>query len=146
MKIVHGVTRSVILTERLAIKLPWGQGHMPLRGWMANRSEWHQRYRLDVNPPGASLLHLALVSRRISTVDDWEQWDLEVMPWLVFCGYSAEEAKPSSWGLFNDRWLLIDYDRCWQHPRGLVGGIYYWNQERLARKWLTTDSTGSSSS
>lgn len=127
MIVAHGVTRRVWLTPRWAVKVP--QPSYFVRGLLGNRSEWKQRFRLDVNPPLVTLGYLVSVYRRADEVDDWDWWP-GVIP-----GYSREESKPSSWGRFAGCWLLIDFDRAWEHPRGPVGAIYYGRQERLARKW-----------
>lgn len=142
-----GVTRTVMLTRRSAIKVP-----KSVRGWLANRSEWKQRNRPDVARPTWSLLffaqryplalftgwwdpedcHIPAAVPSGLLVDPEEDWDPHAP-----CGHSNEEAKGSSWGRYEGKWLLIDYDRAWQEPRGFVGGLYYGRQERLARKWAT---------
>lgn len=142
-----GVTRFVLLTRRWAIKVP--RVYLPrpeldrgllrpvddfVRGWLANRSEWVQRRRRDVNPPVHTLAFFVSVYRRADALvhprfaEAWEEDHAEI-------GYSYEERKASSWGRVGDRWLLIDYDRAWAEPRGFVGGIYYRRQERAARQW-----------
>ncbi len=133
-----GVTRTAYAIGPWACKVPSWRHRYLLRGWLANRSEWKQRRRDDVVAPVLTVGYLVNVSPIVLTWPRhlWGEWDEQIRPWLEFCGYSAEEAKPSSWGLFNGRWSLIDFDRCWAEPRGWVGGIYYWNQERLGRKWL----------
>lgn len=103
-----------------------------VRGWLANRSEWQQRHRPDVARPIATFLHLAVVYPRADALaPSCDQWQRT----MVTVGYRPEEAKPSSWGRFGGGWRLVDFDRAWQYPRGWVGGLYYWNQERLGRKW-----------
>jgi hypothetical protein len=126
--VIHGTSRTVLLVDRWALKLPWGLCHQPLRGWLANRSEWHQRHRPDVCPAVFTFGHVVLVMPRAE-----ERWHDE----LEGYSYTGDEAKGDSWGRFGDRWLLIDYDRSWEaDDRGLVGRMYWGNQERLARKWM----------
>jgi hypothetical protein len=128
-----GVTRTVWRVGRWAVKVP-NRGWL-VRGYLANQSEWHQRHRPDVNRPTATLFHLALVAPLADQLRDPrdDQWHLE----RNAEGYSDEESKPQSWGLFGGRWLLLDFDQAWRQPRrGLVGRAYYGNQERLARKWM----------
>lgn len=137
-----GVTRTVHKVGPWAVKRPggWG-GYRPaalLRGWLANRSEWKQRHRPDVARPRWTLFYI-VQGYPIGRLPDQYLFDLLVSGWLRACGYSAEEAKPSSWAYF-DRPRLIDSDRAWQHPRGIIGAIYYGNQERLARKWMRLPS------
>jgi hypothetical protein len=122
-----GVTRIVLLTPRYAFKLPRGY-----RGVLANESEWSQRHRPDVNSPLRSPLHLVQISRRAEKLFPGGTWAEE----REAEGYSQEEAKSHSWGRFGDRWLLIDFDRAWAEPRGLLARPYYARQERLARKWM----------
>ena len=127
----RGVTRTVLRVHRWAIKLPGGHGgYSPerlLRGWLANRSEWKDRHRPDVIAPVFSLggfLNVYPLADALVT-------GVEPQPWNVFCGYSHEEAKWSSWGCFDGRWLLLDYDRAWQpEGRGWVGRWYYGRMER----------------
>lgn len=147
MQIVRsGVTRNVILTKRYAIKVPcrrWGSRAPwkwigPLvRGWLANQSEWRQRHRRRVNPPLFTLFHFATWYRRAEEVSTW---DTDNAPQATMRRYRVEERKGSSWGRFGRRWLLIDYDRCWERPWGLVARFYYWPQERMFRKWAKVDS------
>lgn len=133
----RGCTRYVLGIGPYAIKLPWGYTRSLLRGWLANRSEWRQRHRPDVATPIATLGHLVLVYRRAEQPISDEWWEANVRPWLART-YSAEESKSCSWGLTADGWRLIDFDRAW-HPddRGLVGGVYYGRQERMARRWAS---------
>ena len=145
----HGITRTVFVVGRWAIKVPSLRHRYLLRGWLANRSEWKQRRRPDVARPIITLGHLVTVFPRAQEIGAWEPEDcperalwpsgLDVDEWDPHqpCGHSTEEAKGSSWGRFGDRWLLIDYDRAWQDPRGAVGAAYYGRQERRARKWST---------
>lgn len=143
MKVCRGVTRTVFVGRRWVVKVPrihWSlspeMGTAPwwcfARAWLANRSEWRQRDRTGVARPVLTFGHLAVVfpaAFRVAPDDG------EVGPW---CDHSGDEGKGSSWGYFpGEGWLLIDYDRAWeQDDRGLVGGIYYGRQERLARKWV----------
>lgn len=124
-----GVTRVVMLTRRWAIKVP--QPDYFLRGWLANQSEWHQRRRLDVEPPRVSVFHFILVSRRALQVGAWDpdefvHDDDETR---------ADERKGSSWGLFPEGWRLVDFDRMWER-RSPLAKLYCWNEDRKARKWL----------
>lgn len=147
LSIKRGVTRTVVLTKRWAFKLPGGLGHAWLRGWLANRSEWRQRNRPDVARPRLTLCHLVVVfPRAIHTGSDrLDPIEQELPLWTQDGRYSAEEAKPSSWGAFDCpcgcgylRWMLVDFDRAWQQDsRGLVGSLYFGRQERMARKWMT---------
>jgi hypothetical protein len=136
MIVRQGINRSVVLVGRWAVKLPWGLGHSPVRGWLSNRSEWRQRERSDVCPARWTLAHVVLVMPRAD-----ERGSLDscfgLPPWLPGGEvYDGDEAKPDSWGRFGNRWLLIDYDRSWeQHDRGLIGSLYWGHQERLARRW-----------
>lgn len=127
-----GVTRTVIVTRRWAVKLAWGRCG-PLRGWLANRSEWVRRDRPRVLAASFTLCHFITWYRR---ADEVGTWDPEDAPQASMRRLRTEERKGSSWGRFGGRWLLIDYDRAWQDPRGWVGGWYYGRQERLARKWM----------
>lgn len=132
----RGITRYVVGVGPYAIKLPWGYGRSVLRGWLANRSEWRQRHCPDVNPPFLTLGHFVLVSRRAEQPISDEWWEANIRPWLVRT-YCAEESKPCSWGLTADGWRLIDFDRAWHaDDRGLIGGVYYGRQERMARRWM----------
>lgn len=104
-----------------------------VRSWLANRSEWCQRDRPDVARPLLTLLHLVVVFPAADEVAVGRG-----VPWQARAhshSHSGDEAKASSWGRFGHRWLLIDYDRAWESPRGFVGGRYYLHQERLARRW-----------
>jgi hypothetical protein len=139
-----GTNRTVLLSDRWAFKLPWGQGHSPVRGWLANRSEWRQRLRPDVCRPRWTLGHVVLVMPRAArTAEEMLEHGDQCPPsfrlWIravIGCDGESDETKPCSWGWFGHRWLLIDFDRAWdESDRGLVGGLYYWNQERLARRW-----------
>lgn len=135
MKVHSGITRHVLVGRRLAVKWPSSYQWF-VRGWLANRSEWKQRDRVGVNRPLVTLGHVVLVVRSARVVPDNEwasgPWRFpgEEVPWA-----DGDEAKVSSWGWFASGWRLIDFDRAWEHPRGLVGSLYYGRQERLARKW-----------
>jgi hypothetical protein len=126
LQVVHGVNRTVVLAGRWAFKLPWGLGRVPVRGWLANRSEWRQRTRPDVCRPRWTLGHVVLVMPRAEEI-----WGEDLDGYF----YSGDEAKADSWGRFGDRWALIDFDRSWD-DRGFIGRLYWGNQERLARKWM----------
>ena len=121
----RGVTRTVFLTCRWAVKVPGGYGGMLVRGWLANRSEWRQRHRRRVCRPVLSLLHFVLVMPRAQHVG-WIDDSQQTGPWD---GCRGDKAKPSSWGWFGDRYLLIDYDLSWRVDRGIIGGIYFGWQE-----------------
>lgn len=121
-----GVTRTVVLIGAWALKVP--KRTYLVRGWLGNRSEWRQRNREGVASPVFTLAHVVLVMPRAErTWPEPYRWEST--------GDDGDEGKGSSWGLFGVHWLLIDYDRYWEHPRGLVGGVYLANQERLGRKW-----------
>lgn len=134
MKIVKtGVSRNVILTERYAIKYPKPVFFWPfIRGWLANQSEWRQRKRRRVARPVFTLFHFFVWYPRAKYIGLWPSWDA---PDFTY-GMSEEERKGSSWGNFSfHEWKLIDFDRAWENPRGVIGRVYYWRQERLGRKW-----------
>lgn len=139
-----GVTRRVYRLHHWAIKMPggwagWGPAALT-RGWLANQSEWRQRKRTDVARPKFHLGHLLQVypiGLRPRTEDWWEQ---EVRPVLRWSGYDEEESKHCSWARFGDEWLLVDFDRYWQEPCGLVRRMYDWLQEREGQRYL--DSLG----
>lgn len=133
------MTRTVFVGRRWAMKVPTLRYRRNmLRGWLANRSEWRQRKRRDVARPVATLFHLVLVMPSAYCTGDQLQGKLEG-PWFDRAG---DEAKPCSWGWFRDRgWRLVDYDAAWEPgDRGLVGGVYYWIQERRARRWMRLPS------
>jgi hypothetical protein len=125
-----GVTRLVVLVGRWAIKIVRLDSTMGfVRSWLANESEWRRRRAQGVNAPIWTVVHLVAVYPR---ADEIGCWDPEDCP---FPADGNEERKGSSWGRFGDRWLLVDFDRAWQQPRSLIGWLYYWNQDRLGRKW-----------
>ena len=108
MKVRRGCTRTVLLVGRWAIKVPSIKYRRPIRGWLANRSEWRQRRRPDVFPPVLTICFVVQVYRRASWTARWQP---EHCP---FEGYSVEESKGESWGLYpGGGWKLIDYDRSW---------------------------------
>jgi hypothetical protein len=76
----------------------------------------------------ASLGHVVLVMARADAV--WPE------SYRHGTGLEGDERKGSSWGRFGSTWLLIDFDRAWEEPRGVVGALYYGRQERLARRWM----------
>ena len=130
---IHGITRTVLVTDNYAIKVPSLHHRLLVRGWLANRSEWKQSWRTDVHPPLYTLGHVVTVYRAALTLDGL---DSSTAPWQdIPPRYTGDEAKRSSWGVVAGRLALIDYDRAWEDPRGIIGGVYYWRQERLARKW-----------
>lgn len=155
-----GITRVVLLTKRLAIKTPQVRNRTDfdrtginafVRGWLANRSEWKQRHRYGINPPLGTIGYVVNLYLRGDDLDpsndhqEW-QWDDEKMDWsdewfaelathANTYGFNGDEFKPSSWKQFGGRWLLIDYDRAWAKPRGLVGWWYYGLQKKNARRW-----------
>lgn len=152
MRVGKGVTRSAWAFGRnWVIKVP-NRGRF-LRGYLANQSEWHQRDRPDVARPLLSIFHLALIMPRAHTtlLTHVEQHGPAVTSHIGTIldpaaptitedgvdGYVGDEAKLCSWGLFWNGWRLIDYDRAWDPgQRSLITGrLYYWNQERLGRKW-----------
>lgn len=130
MRTRHGITRTVFVFRTWVVKVPSWRHRSLVRGWLANRSEWRQRHKPNVCRPALTVFHMVVVYPRAH----WVGVDSGrgSGPWV---GRDGDEGKASSWGRFRDRWLLIDFDAAWEHPRGLVGGIYYWNQERLGRKW-----------
>lgn len=140
-----GVTRYVLLAGLYAVKVPRPRRHrrrVPrsgssgVRGWLANRSEWRQRHRPGVNPPLLTVAHCVTVYRRADEVGTWHPGDdVPCRPAARGPGHDAEEAKGSSWGRFGDRWLLIDYDRAWERPHGIVGALYYAREDRRGRRW-----------
>lgn len=155
-----GVTRTVYEIHGRAVKVPWGlDGLRPawrtspfpsvkqlVRGILANRSEWKQRDDVNVHAPLLTFGYVVNVYPVAEVVPRgrWDAWDDAEGIWALFMGYTPEEAKPSSWGCVDERWALIDYDRCWDDPKGWLGAIYYWDEERLARKWARLpDGAGS---
>mgnify|MGYP001560855129 CR=1 FL=1 len=136
-----GVTRTVFVGRRWAVKVPSLHHRNLVRGWLANRSEWRQRHRTDVYRPLLTLGHLALVfpaANELAVEGDWAEPTFDG-PWTGHedIEENRDERKPSSWGRFGNRWLIIDFDRAWQqHDRGLIGRLYYGRQERLARRWM----------
>lgn len=127
-----GITRWVLLIGPFAIKFP-----KSLRGYLANQSEWRQRKRPRVNRPIISLFHLMIVFYRATEIGKWEPKEFNVSSRYWYgIEYSNEEAKGESWGLVKNCWVLIDFDRAWENPRPVIGLLYYWNQARLARKWM----------
>lgn len=137
MQVVRsGITRWVILIGPVAIKVP--RNDYAVRGWLANRSEWKTRHRPEVNRPILTLGHVVTVyprAERIATPDDAGPFGASDR-----FTYDGDEQKPANWGWFGDRWKLIDFDRSWDDPRGLVGALYFGRQERLARKWMRLDA------
>lgn len=136
-----GVTRTAWKVGRWAVKIPnWGWF---IRGYLANRSEWDQRHRSDVNAPLWRIGLIAVYPLAVTMDRDAaDRFERDRTPVLLEAGYSQEEAKPSSWGCVDGRWLVIDFDAAWATPRrGAVGRLYYWNQERLGRKWARLDSS-----
>lgn len=129
-----GVTRTVYRCGRWAVKVPGGQGRRLVRGWLANQSEWRQRHRADVARPWLTLAHVVLVMPVADRAADDTWWEEHARPWLTAAGYSDEESKSSSWGLFGRRWLLVDFDRASDHPRTAAAAVYYWLQERPYRR------------
>lgn len=133
MKVTRGVTRTVILTHKWAIKLPSLSYQWGIRGWIANQSEWAQRDRKDVCYPLLNLGNVVLVFLRARPAGLSEGV-------LKMMGYTGDEAKPSSWGKLDCvsgrcRHVLIDYDNSEKDPRSRVGEWYWGKQEKLARKW-----------
>lgn len=153
MIVRRGVTRTVFVGPRWAVKVPrlqmdrpsgWRAVHSEIgwvvRGWLANRSEWRQRHRADVARPVLTFGHFAVVFPAAIEVGDDRLTDPGPGPWVGFedieDGRRRDELKPSSWGRFPDGWRIIDFDRAWdQNGRGIIGSLYFGNQERLARKW-----------
>lgn len=131
-----GITRTVLLVGRWAIKVPRLSYAYGVRGWLANRSECKQFARHGVNPPLTTLGHFATVYRRADRcLSEDEMRDRpELMNGDLWLG--GDEDKASSWGWFGNELRLIDYDRAWHHPRGIVGGLYFGHQERIARRLM----------
>lgn len=134
------MTRTVFVGRRWAVKVPTLRYRRNvLRGWLANRSEWRQRKQRGVARPVATLFHFAMVMPAAVCVGG-EADPFWGEPWLERDG---DDGKPCSWGWFPNGggWKLIDYDRAWESgDRGLVGGVYYWRQERKARRWMNLPS------
>lgn len=133
----RGVTRTVVVGRHYAVKVPSVRHRYVIRGWLANRSEWKQRRRLDIVRPVLTLGHLALVYPTADGLMSEREWSLQRHV-LIRDGYSHEEAKASSWGRFGGRWLLLDFDRAWQPPLGIIGGLYFGHEERLAARSYET--------
>lgn len=109
----HGLTRSVVLVGRLAIKLPQHRyGWFRFRqGLAANRKEagvWRKRPD-DVRLcpvlfalPGG----LLLVQRRVDRVLRWDETD----PIQDFaCEDLTSDTKPVNFGVLDGRIVLLDY-------------------------------------
>lgn len=125
-----GVTRVVVLVGPWAIKIVRLRSSMGfIRSWLANESEWRRRRAPGVNGPIATVVHLIAVYPRAEEIG---RWDPEDCPFPV---EGNEERKGSSWGRVDGRWLLVDFDRAWEERTWPVGWLYYWNQDRLGRKW-----------
>jgi hypothetical protein len=152
--VTTGITRVVLLVGPVALKFPrprWDgdreYGNRPgrtfLRGWLANQSEWRQRHRHDVVTPLATVAHLVLVMPRADYVGTLTMETACWVPWPVGAEAAAaemqsrgDEIKPSSWGRFGQKWLLIDFDRAWEPAlQGRLGRLYYRRQQRLAARW-----------
>lgn len=142
MKVGKGVTRTVwSLGPNWVVKIPnWG---CLVRGYLANQSEWRQRHRPDVAPPVLSIFNVALIMGRAerNLLTHVERIgppaDIQITEDGVD-GHRGDEAKLCSWGYYPESgWRLIDYDRAWDPDQRspITGRLYYWNQERLARKW-----------
>lgn len=130
----NGVTRIVILAGPWAFKIARGW-----RGWLANQSEWRRRRAPQVNPPIATAVHFVAVYPRA-------ELELAALPTWVYSdklGLNRDEQKWTSWGRVNGRLVLLDFDRAWEEPSWPLGRLYYWNQERLARKWSKLPSAES---
>lgn len=140
-----GVTRLVLVGKRYVFKIV--RPTRLIRSWLANRSEWKLRHLPYVNSPIFSLFYFVSVYKTANELADCNDW---VIPFRMMIDWYEnlsedeqewmnspyEEAKFTSWGLFDNGWRIIDYDRCWQDPRGWVGSLYYGNEERKARKWM----------
>lgn len=141
MKVGKGVTRTVWSFGRhWVVKVP-NRGWF-LRGYLANQSEWRQRHRPDVAPPVLSIFNVALVMARaerdlLNHVALFGPPDDMPITEDGVDGHSGDEAKLCSWGLYPAGWRLIDFDRAWvlEQRSPIIGRLYYWNQERLGRKW-----------
>lgn len=151
-----GSTRHVYRIGKYAVKVPnlnkrptrW-RG-MFLRGVLANRSEWKQRKRHDVVRPLATLFWIIQVYPKVDPIPDisWNFWDKTVRKDLIEAGYSKEESKPSSWcfgpnipvlssrASLPPRYLLIDYDRCWDEPMGWLGKYQEWRDEWIYSRYM----------
>lgn len=141
----QGVTRTVWRVGSWAVKVPGGLACKPgwrpvlwplVRGWLANRSEWQQRWRATVNRPVWTVGYVLQGYRvaELASLGDPE-WHARRVFLEDLHLYSDEELKHTSWGKVDGHWVLLDFDRCWEPPRGWVGGVYWWRQERLGRKW-----------
>lgn len=130
MKVVRsGITRTVVLTKRHAYKL--AKGHVSLaRGLMANASEWQQRREPYVCGPTWTLAYL-VQSYPLAEEGDEDRSG----PWSALSG---DDGKACSWGWLPGRgWLMIDFDESLRdRDRFWLARIYWWRQERLARKWM----------
>lgn len=153
-----GSTRHVYGLHKWAIKVPnlnkrptrW-RG-MFLRGVLANRSEWKQRHRDDVVKPLFTFFWIAQVYPKVDLIPEfmWESWDLCHRPSLIDQGYRYDECKPSSWATVWSPWCgfpsnparavnlrLLDYDRCWDEPMGILGKYQEWRDEWINRRQVS---------
>lgn len=102
--------------------------HFGVRGWLANRDEWRRRDALGVNRPVRSLWHFCVISAAADEIGEGGcgPWD----------GQPGDYIKPKNWGRFGDEWRLLDYEQCWEDRGGIIARIYWWNSDRIGRRWI----------
>ena len=115
MIVRRGITRTVLLTGRWAVKVPSLRAHDDglrgvlgsfARGVLANLSETDWSGSPGVCPVRWSFLGLVNVYRRCEPVT-WEPTEEEYRQ-IGFLG--PVDPKPHNVGLLNDRLVWIDYD------------------------------------
>lgn len=119
----RGITRTVILTPRWAVKVPTIRGLGILdsgsrvasfcRGVLANRSESEWSEVRGMNPVVWSFKGLINVYRRAEPVPDGtyeDEADYEgITEWFVPVG----DRKPENIGIVDGRVVWLDYDSSW---------------------------------
>lgn len=126
--VARGVTRCVVVGHRWAFKFPRLSMHFGVRGWLANRSEWRRRNIEGINRPLLNVGNFCVIFQAADEVRDGG-----VGPWE---GQPGDYAKPHNWGLFGDEWRLLDYEQCWKDRGGIIARIYWWNSDRIGRRWI----------
>lgn len=123
----RGITRTVILTRRWAIKVPTirGLGSPDIkgmriasfcRGVLANRSELEWSSVGGVNPVVWSLRGLVNVYRRADRVPDGTYLEDEDYVGLTEDWVPIGDRKPENIGVVNGRVVWIDYDYSYNPP------------------------------
>lgn len=126
MHVRRGVTRTVFITKRWAIKVPSLRAYSRLpgrglmwsitRGIQANLSEWEWRESTGVCPPRWTLAGLVSVYPRCKPAP--EDLTREEYDAIGFTG--PTDKKPSNVGYWDGELVWIDYDMSWndchEHP------------------------------